>query len=90
MDCVTKDPEDVLDYGFDWSTWLDDGDTIATSSWAVDGSGLVIDDESETTTVTTVWLSAGDLEKVYQVTNHVISAEGREKDWSFVVKMQSQ
>ena len=30
-----KDPDAVLDYGFDWSAWLEAGDTIVTSEWIV-------------------------------------------------------
>ena len=28
-----KDPDATLDYGFDWSPWLEEDETLATSEW---------------------------------------------------------
>jgi hypothetical protein len=44
---VPKDPQEVIDYGFDYTTLLD-GDTIASSSWSA--SGVTVDSSSNTTT----------------------------------------
>lgn len=69
----TKTATGVLDYGFDWTTWLD-GDTISTSVWAIDNndsSSLVIDSESETSAIATVVLSGGTLGRTYEVTNTI-------------------
>lgn len=76
-----KDPQAVLDYGFDWSTWLGT-DTVESSNWSVSGddSLLVIDDDSFSTTAATVWLSGGTLGSTYLVTNHIVTADGREDD----------
>lgn len=70
-----KDPDAVLDYSLDWSAWLD-GDTIVSSTWTISGpdTSLTIDEDSETTTVTTVWLSAGTRTKSYNATNHITTA----------------
>ena len=46
-----------LDYGFDWSLWLDTGETVTTSSWTV--SGLTSSDASNTGTVTAVFVEGG-------------------------------
>jgi len=40
-----KDPDAVLDYGFDWSDWLADGETISTSTWTVE-TGITKDSDS--------------------------------------------
>lgn len=53
----TKDPQAVLDYNVDWSTWLGT-DTIASSVWTVE-AGLTKDSDSKTTTIATVMLSGG-------------------------------
>ncbi|MCP5005915.1 MAG: hypothetical protein GY941_18555 [Planctomycetes bacterium] len=72
---VIKDPEAVLDYGFDWGDWLN-ADTIATSTWVVD-TGLTKDSDSETTTVATVWLSGGTAGRKYKAVNTITTAGGR-------------
>lgn len=79
----TKDPEAILDYVVDWSDWLV-GDTIATSTWVAD-SGITIDDDDNTTTTATVWLSGGTVGTVYEATNSIVTAAGREDDRTITV-----
>ena len=73
-----KDPNAVLDYVVDWTTWLN-GDTIATSVWTVP-SGITQDSESESTTSATVWLSGGTVGETYQLVNRITTAGGRTED----------
>lgn len=73
-----KDPDAVLDYVIDWSTWLN-GDTIATSVWTVP-SGITQDSESESSTLATIWLSGGTVGETYQVRNRITTAGGRTED----------
>ena len=47
MKGFVKDPDATLDYSFDWSPWLGT-DTISTSQWFIDSSGLSIVPASET------------------------------------------
>lgn len=54
----TKDPDAVLDYGFDWSAWLSEGEAITSSSVTVEGD-LVVESKTESGGVVTVWLSGG-------------------------------
>jgi hypothetical protein len=79
-----KDPDAVLDYGFDWSDWLD-GDTISTSSWTIAPATLTKKSDSLTTTTTTIWLSGGTVDVVYTVTNRIVTAGGRTEDRSFEI-----
>lgn len=88
-----KDPQDVLDYGWDWAApppdgpWLTGGDTISASTWAVSGpdSALTTSNPQFTTTTTTVWLTGGTLGVEYTVTNHVTTTQGRQRDRSFII-----
>lgn len=72
-----KDPDAVLDYLFNWTSFLG-GDTI--SSYTVVASGLTIDSSSNTTTDVTVWLSGGTVYQKATVTCHIVTAGGREED----------
>ena len=83
-----KGPGEVKDYEIDWAPHLGDGgDTITTSTWVVQ-DGLTEATPSATTTATTIWLSGGTAAVDYTVTNHVVTAQGREFERSFVVKVQ--
>jgi hypothetical protein len=73
-----KDPNAVLDYKIDWTTWLA-GDTISSSTWIVP-SGITKTTESNTTTTTTIWLSGGTADTEYEVVNRIVTAGGRTDD----------
>ena len=78
-----KDPDAVLDYKIDWSDWLG-SDTISESSWTVP-SGIMKDSDSKTSTSATIWLSGGTDGEEYTVTNHIVTASGREEDRSITI-----
>lgn len=84
----TKDPDEILDYKFDWSDWLN-GDTISTRTVTV-ASGLTKDSDSitDTSTSVTVWLSGGSIGASYSVACKVVTAAGRtaERTVTIVVK----
>jgi hypothetical protein len=71
-----KDPADNSDWGFNWATLLN-GDTIATSVWTVAPAGLTVGAESNTATLTTIWLAGGTLGENYTLTNTITTAGGR-------------
>lgn len=71
-----KSPNEVLDYSIDWSARLN-GDTIASSAWAVP-AGMTDTSPSNTATTTTIWLGGGTLDtKPAIVSNTVTTASGR-------------
>jgi hypothetical protein len=82
----SKDPDDVLDYVFDWSTWLG-ADTIASDTVTV-ATGLTKDSDSNTTTAVTVWLSGGTPGTSYKVTSKITTAAGRTKTASIVINVE--
>lgn len=99
---TTKDPQAKLDYGFSWiasdgttndGSASDDGflqgDTISDSTWTVNGadSALVASAPTFNTTGTTVWLEAGTEGLVYQATNHITTAGGRETDRTMFIEI---
>lgn len=66
----TKDPSASLDYRFDWSKWLDTGETIA-SFLVTPETGLTLDLSEEANGIVTAWLSGGNLGTSYKVTCHI-------------------
>jgi hypothetical protein len=53
----TKDADAVLDYEFDWTAWLTDGETIA--SHVVTVTGVTLDETTASDTAVVAWVSAG-------------------------------
>jgi hypothetical protein len=100
MDKVTKDPESVLDYTFDWraytngtgkTDWLASGETIsaktitATTGITVDSSAL-----SDNDTSVTVWLSGGTDGRDYVVGCKIATDGGRTDKRSIVVQCRER
>lgn len=86
---VNKDPDSVLDYTIDWSSWLEDGDTISASTWTFP-DGITKDSDSNDTTSTQVWVSGGTLNTRYTVVNHIETVDGREEDAEIVFTIINQ
>lgn len=85
----TKDPNAVLDYGFDYSRWLPSGDTITASTWTPD-TGITVNSSSFTSTATTVWLAGGTAGTSYKVVNHITTQQGRQDDQTLEISVRQQ
>lgn len=85
----TKDPDAILDYGFDWSQWLGGGEQI-TSSTMFASPGINVNSSSNTTTSATVWLSGGTAGFPYTVTNRITTNQGRTDDRTITIRVQNR
>ncbi len=83
-----KDPDAVLDYTFNWASWLGT-DTIASSTVTAE-DGLTVDSKSQTSTAVTAWLSGGTAKESYSVTCHIVTAAGREDDRTIGITVQER
>lgn len=71
-----KDPHATLDYGFDWSQWLEEGDII--SSYTITpGSGITLVSDSKTSGSVIVWLSGGTVGRRYDVACKITTSNNR-------------
>lgn len=89
MPLYTKDPDAVLDYKWDWSSWLAAGETITTSTVTVP-AGITKDSATNTTTTATVWLSGGTKDTDYAVTNRIVTNQGRTDDRSITIRLRER
>ena len=93
---ISKDPAATLTYTLDWTTWLETGQTIATSSYAVAARR---NDPTPPTLVTQgvqsgvrtyVQLSGGQADKVYIVSNTVTTSTGTIDKRSFRMLVETR
>ncbi len=95
MEVWTKHPDETLDYLFDFSRWLPNGDTIASATSSLttlyaasSSSPPAITQTITTTTTVTVWIDDGsDGDKVL-VKVTVTTAGGLVKDASFILRIR--
>lgn len=81
---IVKDPDAILDYSWDFSNVIDDGDSIATVEFIVDDpeSGLVVVNQTLQGNVGVAWLSGGVPGQTWGVTcrYHTASTPARVDD----------
>jgi len=87
-----KDPEAVLDYGFDWQEWLEGGETperILTHTITVPPE-MTLDRSEEADGVIAVWLSGGLGGKTYRVECKISTNRGRVDERSIWIKIEER
>lgn len=84
-----KDPDAVLDYVWDWSDWLEPGETI-TDSLFIMSAGITLDSDSHSATSATAWLSGGTPGIPYQATNRIETSAGRIDDRSITIRVKNR
>ena len=84
-----KDPHAKLDYGFDWSDWLESGETISASVWTVP-AGISEESSQRGDTLTKIWLSSGTAGETYTIANKVTTSEDRIDERSFDVIVENR
>lgn len=88
---ATKDPEEKLDYGIDWTAELESSeppDSISTSIWETSG-GLAITTPAIDGNVTTVWVTpGGKLGAKTRLTNRIETVAGRVYDRTIELTIQ--
>lgn len=88
-----KDPNSTLDYEIDWSEWLGDGESIASSAWSCADTSITLATPSATATTTKVWISGGTVGTSATITNRVTtdsSPVARIEDRSIVLKIKER
>ena len=68
-----KSPTANLDFAVDWSDWLADGETIASSTWT-SPDGLVIETTAYSNTQSVIWVSGGVINTVHRVINTITTS----------------
>lgn len=91
MSSYVHDPNAVLDYRMSWAKWLEEAETISTSTWIVpEGIVQATPAPSNTTTDATIWLSGGTVGQEYRVTNRITTSLGRADDRSITIHVQER
>jgi hypothetical protein len=80
-----KDPSAVLDYAFDWSSWLAD-DTISSYTITPE-SGLTVDSHSESAGKITFVLSGGIAATRRRVLCNIVTATGLTDERSMFINL---
>lgn len=87
---IIKDPDAVLDYGFDWTKWLG-SDTISESTWTASaGITKVTPEILPGGKITRVWVNGGTAGTDYTLTNRVVTAGGRTEERTMTLRCEQR
>jgi len=84
MDRFNKDPDAVLDYVVDWTSWLA-GDTISSAQVVTYDAGITVESDSVDGDLHTIWLSGGTVGTGYTITSRITTGLGRTQDHSILI-----
>jgi len=84
----TKDPDSTMDYSVDYSLWITSSDSLVNSIWFADsGISIVSSSVDAGTHITTVRLSGGTVNGLYDVTNRISTANGLTTDRTLFIRV---
>lgn len=72
-----KDPGEMLDYQFNWTQRLEQGETITSSLIELLSGDVTLSSESYLGAVTTVWISGGTVGTSSVINNKITTSDGR-------------
>ena len=79
-----QDPDDITDWGCDWTDWLVDGEVILVSNWTL-STGLIATATTMADTTTSVFIAGGKTGSKYLVTNRVSTATRTEERSMYIL-----
>lgn len=87
-----KDEDAILDYGFDWTEWLDgsNGRILSDSEWFIEPTGeleIVSGSPANDDTSTSVQIKNGIPEEVYTLTNRITTDNGLVQEKQMKIKV---
>ena len=85
-----KDPDSRLDYGFNWTDWLASGESIASSVWSAETSGITISSTYMSSPQTLAWISGGAVGSTYWIRNKIWTSQTRQTVRRFRLKVSNR
>ncbi len=89
MSTYVKDPDATLDYGINWTPWLD-GDTITTSQWFIDTGVTQVGSDTFDDTSTKVFIGGGTPGEKYELVNRITTAGQRTDERTIFVRIRQR
>lgn len=88
---LLHDPASVLDYRWDWSGWLEAGETI-TGFTVTAPTGITVTTPavSQVGGIVTAWLTSGTPPTIYPIVCHITTSAGRQDDRTIVLRAQNR
>ena len=93
MTFLLKHPDATLDYAVDWGADYLAGETLATSDWSIEPDepgGVAFAAGEFDLLVATATVSGGLPGRIYRLTNHVTTTDGRDDSRSIMLRVEKR
>lgn len=84
-----KDPDEVLDYMWDWSNLLAEEETIESVT-ITSSEGITVDSNTNTDTTVTVWISGGTIGNHYLIDCKIVTSSSRTFDRDILIYVKDK
>ena len=89
MTVYLHDPDETLDYLFDWAAWLSESETISDHA-VTPTSGITVDSSTADATSVTVWVSGGDEGTKQTLACRITTNQGRVGERTLQINVQER
>lgn len=86
---LPKDPAAFLDYAWDWSAWLSEGETITEFS-VTPPAGLTVEETTESQGRVTAWVSGGTAGRYYPLVCQITTSAGRTDERTIILMVEER
>lgn len=93
MTFLLKHPDATLDYAVDWGADYLSGEALATSDWTIEPDepgGISLTGNIFDLLVATATVSGGTTGRIYRLTNHVTTTDGRDDSRSIMLRVEKR
>lgn len=80
LDIISKSPNDLLDYDFDFVRWMTDGDRVINAVAHIADISATVDRVTFDTDTVRVWINGGTVGEQGQMTVLITTDQGRKKE----------
>ena len=79
-------PAEKKTFSVEWSSWLADGDTVASATWTISPSGQTATDLGESGTVSSVSVEDCTFREIYRLKGLMISTVGEKAEQTIEIR----
>ncbi len=80
LDVLSKSPNDLLDYDFDFTRWMTDDDRVVEAAASVATISATVEKVTFDISTVRVWINGGELGEQGQLTVVITTDQGRKKE----------
>jgi hypothetical protein len=88
LDIISKSPNDLLDYDFDFVRWMADDDRVVDAAANIAGISATVEKVTFDTNTVRVWINGGKIGEQGQMSVLITTDQGRKKETAVQLRIR--